>query len=114
MTLPAGWKQAGPVKMQKASHDSRDSACPVTHLRELLGVEFSDTSRCLLGAVRADGPAGRCGLRPGDSIVGCNGRAVTCPSALDPLLLTSSQPKIKLLVSRAISCKDSATSPAKQ
>jgi S1-C subfamily serine protease len=75
--------------------------CPSSALSALFGVQFSQMHGCVIGSITAGGLAEKVGLKPGDSIVGCNGGEATCPRTLVPLLSASKEPgKIELIVHR--------------
>jgi S1-C subfamily serine protease len=60
--------------------------CPQTQVSALLGVVIGNPHGILVAEVRPNGPAAEGGIMQGDSIVECDGAAVTCPSKLLPLL----------------------------
>jgi membrane-associated protease RseP (regulator of RpoE activity) len=65
---------------------SHGPGCPTTEVSALLGIVIGSPHGILVAGVRPDGPAAKGGIKQGDSIVECDGAAVTCPSNLLPLL----------------------------
>jgi len=91
VTFPDGWR-AG----------EQQEGCPSTLMQKVLGLEFSSAHGCVVGTTEVNGPAAKSGLQDGDSIVGCNGGEVSCPSSLAPLLWKSSGNTAKLVVARPV------------
>jgi len=111
---PAGRAPAGPmVGGPGAGHGPR---CPQTQINGILGVTITQPHGCVLGQVSAHGPAGKAGLKAGDSIVEADGQVVTCPSALLPFVQPGAKGKtVKLGVMRAkaAGAKAKAAAPSK-
>jgi|GEM_PF-1909576 len=60
--------------------------CPTTRVSSLLGIAIASPHGIKIGSVVSEGPASRAGIRPGDGIAKCFGKAVSCPASLLPLL----------------------------
>ncbi len=58
------------------------AGCFQSQTGELLGVTISRPHGCVIGSVLPAGPAGKAGIKPGDSIIACDGKEVTCPRML--------------------------------
>ncbi len=95
--LAKGWQEA---HTPKAHPSNGQGGCPVSQVSEMLGIELSSSHGCVIGALKPGGPAAQAGLKVGDSIVGCNGGKVECPSTLDPLLWITQNDTVKLQVVR--------------
>lgn len=75
--------------------------CPQSLLGELFGLTFSEPHGCIIGSVNKGGLAEQAGIKPGDSIVACNGSEVTCPSKLAEALPLGKKPgAIELVIHR--------------
>ena len=75
--------------------------CPKDQCGEILGITISSPHGIVVAAVVPDGPADAAGIKPGDSIVACNGTRVSCPAVLLPLLGTGKEPlTVKLTTHR--------------
>jgi predicted metalloprotease with PDZ domain len=66
--------------------------CPKGALQALLGIELANPEGIVIAEVKPNGVGAKAGLKPGDSIVGCNGSDVTCPSSLEPHLYEGEKP----------------------
>ncbi len=60
--------------------------CPTTQVSSLLGIAVARPHGIVIQSVVADGPAAKAGIRRGDGIVKCDGKAVSCPATLLPHL----------------------------
>ena len=69
-----------------ASRSGHGPGCPQTAVSALLGIMIANPHGILVARVTPGGPAAEAGIVRGDSIVECDGEAVTCPSKLLPLL----------------------------
>jgi membrane-associated protease RseP (regulator of RpoE activity) len=75
--------------------------CPQTTVSIVLGLSLSQPHGCIVANVTPKGPAGKAGVKSGDSIVEADGKTVTCPSVLAPYLSDTAQPgKVKLTILR--------------
>lgn len=75
--------------------------CPREMTGATLGVEIAQPHGCIVGSVSKGGPAGKAGIKVGDSIAACGGQAVTCPATLFPYLQRGGEArKLKLTVYR--------------
>ena len=84
--------------------------CPQTQVSSLLGIVIADPHGILVAGVTPRGPAAEGGIMRGDSIVECDGKPVTCRSALLPLLERGEQRRrLELTVLRG--AKDSEVRP---
>ena len=72
----------------------------MTEVQGMLGVSLAAPHGCIVGSVFARGRAAAAGIRAGDSIVGADGNAVTCPSTLAPYL-RAGQKQVKLTIVRS-------------
>jgi len=82
------------------------ASCPQTQVGTTLGLTLSQPHGCIVGNVMPNGPAGKAGVKPGDSIVEADGKTVTCPSVLAPCLTGTAQPgKVKLTILRRKNAK---------
>jgi len=62
------------------------AGCPMSESNQLLGIRISRPHGIVVGEVVPDGPAVKAGIKVGDSIVACDGKPVSCPSSLRPML----------------------------
>ncbi len=69
-----------------ASGGGHGPGCPQTHVSSLLGIMIANPHGIVVARVTPGGPAAAGGIKRGDSIVECDGKPVTCPSSLLPLL----------------------------
>jgi len=77
------------------------AGCPQTEVGNLLALSLRQPHGCIVGSVSGKGPAGKAGIKPGDSIVEADGNLVTCPSTFVPYLgLTEKPRKVKLTLLR--------------
>jgi membrane-associated protease RseP (regulator of RpoE activity) len=65
---------------------SHGPGCPQTEVSALLGIVIGNPHGVVVAEAVPGGPAAEGGIVQGDSIVECDGEAVTCPSKLLPLL----------------------------
>ncbi len=87
--------------------------CPQTEVGATLGLALSQPHGCIVGNVMPNGPAGKAGVKTGDSIVEADGKTVTCPSVLAPCLSSTAQPgKVKLTILRRKSAAPAGQKPA--
>jgi predicted metalloprotease with PDZ domain len=114
LVIPVQLPPAGQVRpMAGAGLSGHGPNCPQTQVSGLLGVQIGQPHGVILGHVSPTGPAGKAGLKAGDSIIACNGAAVTCPATLLPMLRTGEKPTtVKLTVLRAKSSTAPAAKPA--
>ena len=77
-----------PLAWEGAGHGE---ACPQTQVSSVLGIEIGNPHGIVVAKVIKNGPAEKAGIAVGDSIVQCDGQAVTCPSSLAPLLARGAQ-----------------------
>ena len=68
--------------------------CPQTEVSALLGIVIANPHGILIARAVPGGPAAEGGIMAGDSIVECDGQAVTCPSKLLPLYPSRLRPQM--------------------
>jgi S1-C subfamily serine protease len=66
--------------------------CPKGMLQAALGIELANPHGIVIGKVEPNGAGAKAGLKPGDSVVGCNGHPAACPSSLEPNLYSGDTP----------------------
>lgn len=87
--------------------------CPQTQVGMALGISIGQPHGCIVQSVLPSGPAGKAGIKQGDSIVEADGKTVTCPSTLAPCLTNTAQPgKVKLTILRRKGTAAAANKPA--
>jgi len=87
--------------------------CPQSAISALLGAEIVSPHGMVLGRVFPDGLAAKAGLKPGDSIVKCDGVEVTCPRTFLPYMERRDTPReVKLTVLRAGEEAKTPTAPS--
>jgi len=78
------------------------AGCFQSQTGELLGVTIARPHGCIIGNVLPEGPAGKAGIKPGDSIIAFDGKEVTCPRTLVMGLGQRPGPReVKLTIVRA-------------
>jgi predicted metalloprotease with PDZ domain len=87
--------------------------CPKGALQALLGIELANPEGIVIAEVKPNGVGAKAGLEPGDSIVGCNGSDVTCPSSLEPHLYEGEKPGETVFVVERRKPVTPAKAPAK-
>ena len=87
--------------------------CPKGALQALLGIELANPEGIVIAEVKPNGVGAKAGLKPGDSIVGCNGYDVTCPSSLEPHLYEGEKPGETVFVVERRKPASPAKTPAK-
>ncbi len=89
-------------KLATSAFSGHGANCPQSAISALLGVEIASPHGLVLGRISPDGLAAKAGLKPGDSIVKCDGVQVTCPQTFLPYMGRREQPReVKLTVLRA-------------
>jgi len=102
---PPAEAQAAPPA---ASHGG--AACPMSESNKILGITIGSPHGIVVSNVLPDGPAAKAGIKAGDGIVACNGKRMSCPSTLRPMLGDGTRPvTVKLTIFRP---KDTAARPA--
>ena len=81
-----------PEQTPGAGAGPNGGGCPKGALQHLLGIELANPEGIVISTVTPNGPGAKAGLKPGDSIVGCNGQPASCPSSLEPNLYTGEKP----------------------
>jgi serine protease Do len=88
--------------------------CPKTGCSRLLGIGIGSPHGIVVSKVLPGGPAEKAGIKVGDSIVACKGRATSCPSYLRPMLGTGGTVvTVELTIRRAKSSETDAKSAEK-
>jgi S1-C subfamily serine protease len=106
VTIPGRSAAGAPQPPAAGGH----SNCPMTQSSGLLGIQISQPHGVIVGAVVPGGPAEKAGIKVGDSIVACNGKPVTCPASLLPLIRAGEKAQeLKLTIRRP---KAAAPAPA--
>ncbi len=102
-------------KLATTAFSGHGSNCPQSTISALLGAEITSPHGLVLGRIAPEGLAAKAGLKPGDSIVKCDGVAVTCPQTFLPYMGRREQPReVKLTVLRAVQSDKTSTSSAQQ
>jgi len=79
-------QRGGGMGRRGAMGGAHAGGCPQTEMNHTLGVTLTQPHGCIVGSVDPKGPAGKAGIKPGDSIVEADGNTVTCPSTFVPAL----------------------------
>jgi S1-C subfamily serine protease len=102
VTLPGRDKANATESVVSSTGRKGHPGCPKTESGLILGIEISRPHGCVVGSVLPGGPAETAGIKVGDSIVACEGTAVSCPSVLLPLLPQGGgEAEVKLTIRRA-------------
>jgi len=106
VALPA---QAKPDTGETPPATGGHANCPMSESSEILGIQIGQPHGVIVSRVVPGGPAEKAGIKAGDSIVACNGKVVTCPSTLRPLLGAGEKAReVKLTIRRVKRTKDSS------
>jgi S1-C subfamily serine protease len=84
-----------------ASRGGHGPGCPTTVVSALLGIMIASPHGIVVARATPGGPAAEAGIAQGDSIIECDGKPVSCPASLLPLLERGEERRpVKLTVLR--------------
>ena len=106
---PAGQAASADVVMPKGGAPG----CPMKAMAAILGCAVASPHGIVVGSVAPDSSAAEAGIVPGDSIIACDGKTVSCPSTLLPNLKQGKDARqVELTVRRRKTEEGKAEPPA--